>query len=135
MIYETNGNRKVTIVVHSMGGPVSLYFLTGIVSQEWKDTYIHSYVTLAGAWSGGNEFLATLVSGPITNRDKLVLRNFEILPVPFPVIIYCYPVLLLGMTLSSLSHPHKIILQMTIDSYLLMLDTLKDTPSSLRLTC
>ena len=66
-MYGTNGNRKVTIVVHSMGGPVSLYFLTRVVSQEWKDTYIHSYVTLAGAWSGGNEILATLVSGPTTN--------------------------------------------------------------------
>ena len=66
-MYETNGNRKVTIVVHSMGGPVSLYFLTRVVSQEWKDTYIHSYIALAGAWSGGNEILANLVSGPYRN--------------------------------------------------------------------
>ena len=74
-MYETNGNRKVTIVVHSMGGPVSLYFLSRIVSQEWKDTYIHSYVTLAGAWSGGNEILATLVSGPTTNDTKSFERQ------------------------------------------------------------
>ena len=66
-MYEMNGNRKVTIVVHSMGGPVSLYFLTRVVNQEWKDTYIHSYVTLAGAWSGGNAIVPNLVSGPYAN--------------------------------------------------------------------
>ena len=68
-MYEQNGNTKVTIVVHSMGGPVSLYFLTRIVNQEWKDTYIHSYIPLAGAWSGGNAILPSLLSGPISNTD------------------------------------------------------------------
>ena len=63
-IYEQNDNTKVTIVVHSMGGPVSLYFLTRLVSQEWKDTYIHSYITLSGAWSGGNAIMQNLLSGP-----------------------------------------------------------------------
>ena len=66
-MYETNSDRKVTIVVHSMGGPVSLYFLTRVVSQKWKDTYIHSYVTLAGAWSGGNEVVPNIISGPFEN--------------------------------------------------------------------
>ena len=66
-MYETNDNRKVTIVIHSMGGPVSLYFLTRVVSQEWKDTHIHSYIALAGAWSGGNAVLASVISGPYAN--------------------------------------------------------------------
>ena len=64
-MYEQNNNCRVTLVVHSMGGPISLYFLTRIVNQEWKDTYIHSYVTLAGAWSGGNTILSDLLSGPV----------------------------------------------------------------------
>ena len=63
-MYMENNNTKVTIVIHSMGGPVSLYFLNNIVSQEWKDMYIHSYVTLAGAWSGGNDIIKNLLSGP-----------------------------------------------------------------------
>ena len=62
-MYELQ-NTKVTIVVHSMGGPVSLYFLTRVVNQEWKDKYINSYIALAGAWSGGNAIVASLVSGP-----------------------------------------------------------------------
>ena len=28
-MYNSNGQTKVTLVVHSMGGPVSLHFLTG----------------------------------------------------------------------------------------------------------
>ena len=53
-MYQDNGNTKVTLVVISMGGPVSLYFLTQVVNQEWKDTYIHSYISLAAAWSGAS---------------------------------------------------------------------------------
>ena len=71
-MYELNANRKVTVVVHSMGDPVSHYFLTKVVSQEWKDTYIHSYIAIAEAWSGGNEIVANLVSGPYTiDHEKL----------------------------------------------------------------
>ena len=43
---------------------MSLYFLTsGIVTQEWKDMYIANYVTLSGAWSGGNEAVMAEISG------------------------------------------------------------------------
>ena len=61
LMYEDNDNTKVTLVVISMGGPVSLYFLTQVVNQEWKDTYIHSYISLAASWSGaaGVDFLLT----------------------------------------------------------------------------
>ena len=68
-MYVQNNNTRVTFVVHSMGGPVSLYFLTRIVSQEWKDTYIHSYIPLAGAWSGGNGVVTNLLTGPLTNSS------------------------------------------------------------------
>ena len=48
-MYTQSGNTKVTVVVHSMGGPVSLYFFTsGIVTQQWKDTHINAYITLSG---------------------------------------------------------------------------------------
>ena len=54
---------KVTLVVHSMGGPVTLYFLTSVVSQEWKDLFINAFVSLSGAWTGGNSAIQTEVSG------------------------------------------------------------------------
>ena len=63
-MYQENGNTKVTITVHSMGGPTVLHFLTsGIVTQSWKDTYIGNFITLSGAWSGGNEALSNQISG------------------------------------------------------------------------
>ena len=64
-MYENNENQKVTIIGHSLGGPVSHYFLTGFhkVNQAWKDKYIHAYIPLAGAWSGINSSLRTITSG------------------------------------------------------------------------
>ena len=66
-MYKQNNNTKVTVVAHSLGGPVSLYFLTSVVSQEWKDTYIESYIPLAAAWSGGNVGLPILLTGPVSD--------------------------------------------------------------------
>ena len=62
-MYTANANTKVTLIAHSMGGPVSLYFLNNIVSQSWKDTYIHAYVPVAAAWDGGAASLEILISG------------------------------------------------------------------------
>ena len=62
-MYEQNNQTKVTMVVHSMGGPVSLYFLNNIVHQEWKDQYIHAYIPLSGAWDGGALMMEALLSG------------------------------------------------------------------------
>ena len=73
-MYEENGNTKVTLVVISMGGPVSHYFLTQVVDQEWKDTYIHSYVSLGAAWSGANGLYSLFTTPPIS----LFLGAYEI---------------------------------------------------------
>ena len=66
-MYEQNSNTKVTLVVISMGGPVSHYFLTRIVTQEWKDTFIDSYIGLAAAWSGTGGTPSALLTPPPTN--------------------------------------------------------------------
>ena len=62
-MYAANGRTRVTLVAHSMGGPVSLYFLNNIVSQSWKDTYIYAYVPIAAAWDGGVVALEYVISG------------------------------------------------------------------------
>ena len=64
-MYEANDRTPVTLVVHSMGGPVSLYFLNNIVNQTWKDTYIHAYVPVAAAWDGAVAALEVILSGTV----------------------------------------------------------------------
>ena len=88
-MYEQNENIKVTLVVHSMGGPVSLYFLTKIVDQQWKDTYIHSYITLAGAWAGTSGGVRTLISGPPPNPFTKI--DFRSLYRTMPSFYYLIP--------------------------------------------
>ena len=79
-MYKDNGNTKVTIAAHSMGAPVTLHFLTsGLVSQSWKDTYIGNFITLSGAWSGGNEALKIHLSGLslLDSRPGDMFCNFK----------------------------------------------------------
>lgn len=49
--YESNGKTSVILLAHSMGGPMSQYFLN-LQKQNWKDKYIKCLVTLSGAWGG-----------------------------------------------------------------------------------
>jgi len=52
-----------------MGALVSHHFLTRYIGidQQWKDMYIHAWVTLSGAWSGGVKTLGQVVSGADLN--------------------------------------------------------------------
>ena len=98
-MYNSNSGTKVTLVVHSMGGLVSLHFLTGFsgVNQAWKDTYIHALVTLNGPWAGTVFVLQTVISGFHKTPDLLLFasklidkfalpltRSFESIPWLFP---------------------------------------------------
>ena len=76
-MYKTY-KHKVTIVTHSMGGPISLHFLTDVVDQQWKDTYIKQYITLSAVWAGSVKSVRAIISGdnegifidrPIWGRD------------------------------------------------------------------
>ena len=64
-MYENNGQQGVTIMGHSMGGPVAHYFLTNFppVTQEWKDKYVHAFVPIASSWGGSNQALQLQISG------------------------------------------------------------------------
>ena len=78
-MYRENGNRKVTIVAHSMGAAIMLHFLTqsGVVTQEWKDQFIGNFIPIAGAWSGGNLALQYKISGlSVLSRGPGDMLNF-----------------------------------------------------------
>ena len=78
-MYAENGNRKVSIVAHSMGAPLMLHFLTesGVVNQAWKNQFIGNFIPVAGAWSGGNKALQFQISGlTAINRGPGDIFNF-----------------------------------------------------------
>lgn len=60
--YELGGQQRVTLLVHSMGGPMSLVFLQK-QSDEWKDTYIERVISLAGAWAGSAKAIKVFAIG------------------------------------------------------------------------
>ena len=64
-----------------------LHFLTqsGVVTQEWKDKYIGNFITLSGAWSGGNLALQTEISGlsALKYHAKEILGPFWYIFLPF----------------------------------------------------
>ena len=76
-MYEENDQQKVTVVVHSMGGPVTLNLLNNVTTQEWKDKYINTFIPLAGAWSGGNSGLLTKISAMLVGPGAEYLEDFR----------------------------------------------------------
>ena len=61
--FASGGDKKVVLVVHSMGAPVTLYFLTKIVDQAWKEKYVKAFICISGVWRGAANALVALVSG------------------------------------------------------------------------
>ncbi|XP_055600411.1 phospholipase A2 group XV-like [Uranotaenia lowii] len=60
--YEINGKTPVTLIAHSMGGPMTLNFLQR-QSQEWKDKYIRRLISIAGAWGGSVKSMKIYAAG------------------------------------------------------------------------
>ena len=61
--YTANNYQPVVLIAHSMGAPTSLFFLTKVVSQEWKNTYIRDYITISGVWRGTTKAAKAFTSG------------------------------------------------------------------------
>ena len=62
-MYNDNSNTSVTIVSHSLGSPTTLYFLSQVASQQWKDKYIKAFVSLSGVWKGTVKGISAVTSG------------------------------------------------------------------------
>lgn len=60
--YELGGQERITLLVHSMGGPMSLVFLQK-QSTTWKDKYISRVISLAGAWAGSAKAVKVFAIG------------------------------------------------------------------------
>lgn len=54
---------RVVLVSHSMGGPMTHYFLTQVVSAEWKDAHIETWFACAPPTAGAPVAVKALLSG------------------------------------------------------------------------
>ncbi|XP_045597360.2 lysosomal phospholipase A and acyltransferase isoform X1 [Procambarus clarkii] len=59
--YQYTG-QKIVLLVHSMGAPMTQYFLNHL-PQDWKDRYIETMVSLAGAWGGSVKAVKVYTAG------------------------------------------------------------------------
>ncbi|XKL69351.1 hypothetical protein PGB90_007120 [Kerria lacca] len=75
--YTTNGNKSVIMLVRSMGALMSGTFLRR-QTQEWKDKYIKSLVSISGDWGGAVGRLITYTDG--VQFGKYTLRSFSTFP-------------------------------------------------------
>ena len=60
--YKINGEKKVTLICHSMGCLYTLFYLQA-APQVFKDTYIDKLVSLAGAYGGSVNSVETIMYG------------------------------------------------------------------------
>lgn len=67
-----NNNVPVTLVAHSMGGPMTLIMLQR-QSQKWKDKYINTLVTLSAVWAGSVKAIKVFAIGKHSDFIKPLL--------------------------------------------------------------
>lgn len=88
--YNKNGRRKPIIICHSMGCLLMLKFFNE-KSQDWKDKYIDSFVTLSGPWGGAVKSIKAFISGDnfgVIMAQSLTIRADER---TFPSLAYLLP--------------------------------------------
>ena len=67
--YLLNDNTPVTLITHSMGGPIILDYLqksnekTYGIDDNWKSKYLHAYVPLSSPFGGALSSLEGMISG------------------------------------------------------------------------
>ncbi|KAL9958912.1 hypothetical protein ACROYT_G035987 [Oculina patagonica] len=75
--YSANGNKKITLMSHSLGCPYSLVFLNK-QTKEWKDKYILQWITLSGVWGGTAEQVSLYSSGNTLGIPKFLVSPLKV---------------------------------------------------------
>ncbi|KAL9974221.1 hypothetical protein ACROYT_G011236 [Oculina patagonica] len=78
--YTKNNKTRVVLLSHSLGCPYTHYFLSKM-SQDWKDTHIKVWVTVAGAWAGTAKLMRIYASGTNLGLPDVILEPLNLRPV------------------------------------------------------
>lgn len=78
--YLKNNKTQIVLLSHSLGCPYTHHFLYNM-SQEWKDTHIRAWVTIAGAWAGSAKLMRIYASGTNLGFPDVVLEPLNLRPV------------------------------------------------------
>ena len=76
--YTKNGNTPVSIISHSMGGPVALHFLHQ-QTKEWKDKYLVNFIPISPPFGGSVGTVRAMLSGD--NFDAPIVKQSIFWPV------------------------------------------------------
>ncbi|CAF0927443.1 unnamed protein product [Adineta ricciae] len=88
LTYYENMNKSVSLISHSTGGSMTLYFLTQ-QTQAWKDQYVHSWISLSGNIAGEVDNIENVLRGflsPVVTRDVIQSWDFFAWRLPEPMI-------------------------------------------------
>ena len=97
MMFSTNGKKRITIVAHSYGGVVMLYFLRNEVEQKWKHKYIKAFIPLGSPFGGATKIVGALVYGrlpfeiPFKDVRTFVSRQLRPAIRTFPSLYFLAP--------------------------------------------
>ena len=84
-MFDKNGQKRITIVAHSYGGVLMLYFLRNEVERKWKNKYIKAFIPLGSPFGGATKIIGALAYGklpidlklkPIKTLGKKLIRTF-----------------------------------------------------------
>ena len=71
--YENNGNRRVVLVGHGLGGLMVNHFLESM-SPEWKRKYVQVFVPVSVPWVGSVKALYDYETGGFFKTDSLAKK-------------------------------------------------------------
>lgn len=75
--YASNGNQQVTLISHSYGCPVTLYFLS-LQTQDWKTKYLKQWIALSGVFGGTKQQIQLYAGGLLMGVPKAVVNPLTI---------------------------------------------------------